>query len=251
MSRFIPSLGLTESESNFQPPRYINIVDRNTNQFGGADSESSIEFSVTSTDGGMVGGGAYSLTSENMVGGGRRNYTNSATSDMVGGSGYSITSENMVGGGKRNYSVTSNSATSVMAGGSGYSITSSMIGGNRGMSATSDFKVSSGNVNELVSMLTSESEHDFSQTNTEELEQQLKGIVMEGGNNPGFKAFLDLKKHVATKLGISNGPKAAKVAGAVQKATKAKNPDVTDGVKIAELGKKAFDANMDKYKKML
>jgi len=221
MSRFIANLGLTETEteSNFKLPKYINVVDINAKQFGGADSESSPEFSLTSE----AGGNAYSLTSE----------------------------AGMVGGGKNYYTATSNSVTSVMAGGSGFSITSSMVGGGRGMSATSDFKPHPTSVNELVSMLTSESDNDLSQTNTEQLEEQLKGIVMEGGNNPGFKAFLDLKKHVATKLGISNGPKAAKVAGAVQKSTKAKNPTITDGVRIAELGKKAFDSNMDKYKKML
>jgi len=49
---------------------------------------------------------------------------------------------------------------------------------------------------------------------------------MNGGVNPGFQAFLDLKKHVATKLGISNGPQAAKVAGAVQKEMKEKHPDL-------------------------
>lgn len=73
---------------------------------------------------------------------------------------------------------------------------------------------------------------------------------MDGGNNPGFKAFLDLKKHVATKLGISNGPQAAKVAGAVQKEMKEKHPTL-DAVKIAEEGRKHFDKNVDHYKQML
>ncbi len=73
---------------------------------------------------------------------------------------------------------------------------------------------------------------------------------MDGGINPGFQAFLDLKKHVATKLGISNGPKAAKVAGAVQKEMKEKHPDL-DAVKIAEEGRKHFDKNVDHFKQML
>ena len=73
---------------------------------------------------------------------------------------------------------------------------------------------------------------------------------MDGGVNPGFQAFLDLKKHVAQKLGISNGPQAAKVAGAVQREMKEKHPDL-DSVKIAEEGRKHFDKNVDHFKQML
>ena len=65
-----------------------------------------------------------------------------------------------------------------------------------------------------------------------------------------FQAFLDLKKHVATKLGISNGPKAAKVAGAVQKEMKEKHPNLNT-VKIAEEGRKHFDKNIDYFIQML
>ena len=72
----------------------------------------------------------------------------------------------------------------------------------------------------------------------------------DGGVNAGFQAFLDLKKYIATQLGISNGPQAAKVAGAVQKEMKEKHPD-TDAVKIAELGRKHFNANKDHFKQML
>lgn len=73
---------------------------------------------------------------------------------------------------------------------------------------------------------------------------------MDGGVNAGFQAFLDLKKHIAEKLGISNGPQAAKVAGAVQKDMKEKHPD-KDAVTIAKEGMKHFDANMAHYKQML
>ena len=73
---------------------------------------------------------------------------------------------------------------------------------------------------------------------------------LEGGINAGFQAFLNLKKHVAETLGISNGPKAAKVAGAVQKEIKEKHPTL-DAVKIAEEGRKHFDANMSHFKQML
>ena len=61
---------------------------------------------------------------------------------------------------------------------------------------------------------------------------------------PRFQAFLDLKKHVALKLGISNGPKAAKVTGAVQKEIKEKHPNLNT-VKIVEEGRKHFDKNIN------
>ena len=73
---------------------------------------------------------------------------------------------------------------------------------------------------------------------------------LEGGINAGFQAFLNLKKHVAEKLGISNGPKAAKVAGAVQKEMKEKHPNL-DAVSIAKKGREHFDANMKQFKQML
>jgi hypothetical protein len=71
-----------------------------------------------------------------------------------------------------------------------------------------------------------------------------------GGDNPGFRAFLDLKKHIATKLGVSNSPKVGKVAGAVQKDMKEKHPG-KNAVEIAKLGMEHFDKNMDHYKQML
>jgi len=73
---------------------------------------------------------------------------------------------------------------------------------------------------------------------------------MDGGVNPGFQAFLDLKKFVAEKLGVSNGPIAAKVAGAVQKDMKEKHPDM-DAVSLAAEGRKHFEKNMDHYKQMI
>jgi len=73
---------------------------------------------------------------------------------------------------------------------------------------------------------------------------------MDGGMNPGFQAFLDLKKHVAQKLGISNGPKAAKVAGAVQKEMSEKHSEL-NYVKISEEARKHFYQNVDHFKQML
>jgi hypothetical protein len=72
----------------------------------------------------------------------------------------------------------------------------------------------------------------------------------EGGMNPGFQAFLDMKKFIAEKLKISNGPKAAKVAGAVQKDMKEKHKDA-NAVELAKLGKEHFLKNIEHYKQML
>jgi hypothetical protein len=244
MSRFIPNLGQTETEIDL--PQFINVVD-------------------------MQSGGRPNEDSSPVL---------SLTSSMVGGNGNAL------------------SMTSTIL---------PMAGGN-GLSATSSARPSAdtSNINKLVSMLTSESDGAMSNTDTEQLEGQLKGILqqnggsrtrnsfglepnqvkqffsqlknegvevklrlnhqsfdeffglnsteafdMEGGNNPGFKAFLALKKYISEKLGVSNGPIAAKVAGAVQRETKEKNPDVKDGVKIADLAKEMFEKNMDKYKAMV
>lgn len=74
--------------------------------------------------------------------------------------------------------------------------------------------------------------------------------TMDGGVNAGFQAFLNLKKYIAEKLGISNGKDAAKVAGAVQKDMKEKHPGM-DAVNIAKEGMKHFNANMNHYKQMI
>jgi DNA mismatch repair ATPase MutL len=54
--------------------------------------------------------------------------------------------------------------------------------------------------------------------------------------NPALAAFAELSKHVSVKLGISNGPKAKKVAGAANRAIKAKFPDI-GAVAVAEKAK--------------
>ena len=75
---------------------------------------------------------------------------------------------------------------------------------------------------------------------------------INGGKPPnaGFQAFLDLKKHIALKLGISNGPGAAKVAGKVQSDMKEKFAGA-DAVTISAEGRKHFDKNVDHYKKFI
>ena len=76
------------------------------------------------------------------------------------------------------------------------------------------------------------------------------GFSGGAGMNPGFQAFLNLKKKIAEELKISNGPKAAKIAGAVQKEMKAKYTNL-NSVEIAEKGLEHFKKNHDKYKKMV
>jgi hypothetical protein len=70
------------------------------------------------------------------------------------------------------------------------------------------------------------------------------------GTNPGFAAFLDLKKKIATKLGIPNSPQAGKVAGAVQREIKEKNPGM-EAVEVSKQAFELFESNVEKYKKML
>ena len=73
---------------------------------------------------------------------------------------------------------------------------------------------------------------------------------MSRGANPGFEAFLELKKKVAQKLGISNGPAASKVAGAVQKEIKEKNPNMA-AVEVSKKAYELFESDVEKYRKML
>ena len=70
---------------------------------------------------------------------------------------------------------------------------------------------------------------------------------LDGGANAGFEAFLNFKKHVATKLKISNGPAAAKIAGSINAEMKKKHSDLA-AVEIAKKNTEYFDKNMDKVK---
>jgi hypothetical protein len=67
------------------------------------------------------------------------------------------------------------------------------------------------------------------------------------GTNAGFQAFLDFKKHVATKLKISNGPGPAKIAGSVNTEMKKKFPELS-AVDIAKKNTEHFDKNIDKIR---
>ena len=68
--------------------------------------------------------------------------------------------------------------------------------------------------------------------------------------NPGFQAFLDLKRKISEILKVSNSPKVGKVAGAVLKEIKEKFKDMSS----VDMSKKAFElfnSNVNKYEKML
>ena len=79
--------------------------------------------------------------------------------------------------------------------------------------------------------------------------QEPRLIKTHNGTNPGFAAFLELKKKIAAKLGIPNSPKAGKVAGAVQREIKEKNAGM-DAVEVSKKAFELFESNMEKYKKM-
>ena len=68
--------------------------------------------------------------------------------------------------------------------------------------------------------------------------------------NPALIAFGALSKHVAEKLGISNGPKAKKVAGAANREMKEQHPNLS-AVEIAQKAQEHFDKNMDKFRKLI
>jgi hypothetical protein len=89
-----------------------------------------------------------------------------------------------------------------------------------------------------------------SEANSDATTAESQGFSGGAGMNPGFQAFLNLKKKIAEELKISNGPKAAKIAGAVQKEMKAKYTNL-NSVEIAEKGLEHFKKNYDKYKKMV
>jgi colicin import membrane protein len=68
--------------------------------------------------------------------------------------------------------------------------------------------------------------------------------------NPGFTAFLELKKFVAKKLGIPNGIPAGKIAGMAKKEYTEKN----EGISAEEASKgamKYFEDNIEKFKEEL
>jgi hypothetical protein len=78
-----------------------------------------------------------------------------------------------------------------------------------------------------------------------------KGSMDGGkGSNPGFQAFLDLKKHIAEALSIPNGPGAGKIASVVRNDVKEKDPNL-NAVDLSKKAMKHFDENKEKYKKLV
>ena len=134
-------------------------------------------------------------------------------------------------------------------------------------------------INKLTAMLTSESSSGYD-ISVNQLENELSNLIQESkkyklnniedyytttdmstmyggakknkrGINPGMEAFIKLKKYVAEQLNISNGPKAAKIAGIVQRDVKEKFSDLTDSSKILEKAKNHLDKNINHYKQLL
>ena len=215
----------------------------------------------------------------------------------AGSSEHSETSSNVLSQLNNNLSATSSENLSQMG------------GNNLTYSATSTINNKNNDVNQLVSMLTSDSSNNaLSETSTASLEVQLRNmlksqnggapsnhktsisniksffntlknegvnvniklndqtmseffddslnttteLVQDGGRgmNPVFAAMLEVRKHVSNKLNIKNGPDAAKVAGAVLREVREKNPSINNK-DLAKVGKKHFDDNESHFKSML
>jgi hypothetical protein len=75
-----------------------------------------------------------------------------------------------------------------------------------------------------------------------------RGKKLSGGANAGFEAFLELKKKVASALGVPNGPKAGAAAGAAKRDAAEKHPNMSS-VEVMKEAFKLFEANKDKYAK--
>ena len=71
----------------------------------------------------------------------------------------------------------------------------------------------------------------------------------ERGSNPGFMAYLDLRKHVALTLGIPNGQNAGKIASEVLKKIKKEHPNLTSIQQIKK-ATEYFNSNKKHYQDM-
>ena len=78
--------------------------------------------------------------------------------------------------------------------------------------------------------------------------------ISKGGpkkaTNPGFQAFLDLKRKISEKLNVPNGVNVGKIASAVQKEIKEKHSDISS-VEVSQKALELFLSNVSKYKDML
>ena len=68
--------------------------------------------------------------------------------------------------------------------------------------------------------------------------------------NPGFQAFLDLKRQISEKLSVPNGVNVGKIASAVQNEIKKNHSDISS-VEVSQKAFELFLSNVSKYKDML
>jgi hypothetical protein len=80
-----------------------------------------------------------------------------------------------------------------------------------------------------------------------EQKQTIKKEELDGGTNAGFQAFADFKKYVATKLKISNGVPAVKIAASVNKKMKEMHSDLGP-TELIKKNMEYFDKNISKIK---
>ena len=83
----------------------------------------------------------------------------------------------------------------------------------------------------------------------EEHHEEKKEEPKKKGGNPGFTAFLELKKFVAEKLEIPNGIPAGKIAGMAKK--EFSEGKEMSAVEASEGAKKYFEENIGKFKEEL
>jgi hypothetical protein len=95
------------------------------------------------------------------------------------------------------------------------------------------------------------SQQDFNNRSQQDVDKRLGELQSGGGTaNPALKAFAELSKLVSTKLNISNGPNAKKIAGQLQRDIKEKNSNIKTS-EILSAAKSHLEKNMDKYKKLI
>lgn len=279
----------TETEANISLPTHITVIDRanNTQKGGSRKGNQGCNFSATSSANMTQLGGNMSMTSNVSVNNNDVNklvsmLTSESSSNVNGLSETSTVSlENQLReilgqNGGSNKSVRQNGGSGVTPDSikkffyelknQGVSVDVKL--NNKSMSEFFDLaddtttelvgggnsEISSVNINNILGIPNG---HDNEEHEDELLggarkskKSSKKSRAQDGGVNPGFQAFLDLKKFIAEKLKISNGPQAAEVAGAVQKEMKEKHPDL-DAVKIAEEGRKHFEKNIEHFRQML
>jgi hypothetical protein len=256
----------TNSDTNVSLPKWINIVDisgdknkkintesqtslfKNELKGGKYDEEDTEGFSATSSfmPNMLTGGGELSATSSfmpnNLKGGDSLNEKEKNNNDINKLISMLTSSESM-----------SNTETDLLESKIKKTLTGGKISNNVNVADVKNFfldlKQKGVNVNVQLDNQTM-SEFFNNETTTNISDMFLNKQDGGKGPNAGFKAFLDLKKHVSTKLNIPNGPGAGSIAGVIQKEMKEKHKDM-NSVDIAKEGMKHLDKNMEKYKAMV